>query len=63
MWIVEKKDNIYYAYLIPNSGLIGHPEDTECPACIEELEFIAEMFEKIGNKHDNPELLDGLKHK
>lgn len=63
LWIVENKDNIYYAYLIPNSGYIGHPEDAKYPEYTEELEGVAEVFEKIGNRYDNPELLEGLKYK
>jgi hypothetical protein len=62
LWIVENKDGIYYGYLIPNSGYIGHPEDAEYPKYTEELEVIAESFEKIGSKYDNPELLKGLKY-
>jgi hypothetical protein len=62
LWIVEKKNDIYYAYLIPNSGMIGHPENAKYPYHIEELEDIAESFEKIGSKYDNPELLEGLKY-
>jgi hypothetical protein len=62
LWIVEKKDGIYYGYLIPSSGYIGHPEDEEYPAYTEKLEFIARQFEKIGSKYDNPELLEGLKY-
>jgi len=41
---------------------MSHPADTKYPAYTEELASIAEQFKKIGNKYDNPELLQGLKY-
>jgi hypothetical protein len=58
LWIVEKKNDIWYANLIPHSGFAGHPEDAEYPYYTEELDTFAEEFEKIGNIHDNPELMN-----
>jgi hypothetical protein len=62
LWLVEKENDIYYAYLIPSSGCIKHSENIKYPACTVELECIAETFKKIGNKNDNPELLMGLQY-
>lgn len=51
-WIVEEKNGLYFACLVPNSGFIEHPEGTKYPAYIEELDAVCENFEVVGSKYD-----------
>jgi hypothetical protein len=63
LWLVDYVDNELKLCLIPNSGYFGHPDD-EYPAYIEDLDIAedSENWEKIGNKYDNPNLLEGLNY-
>lgn len=50
-WNVVKTEHGYEAWLIPNSGFFGHP-DNEYPAHKEELDSINEIFEIISEEQD-----------
>ena len=50
-WNVVKTERGYEAWLIPNSGAFGHP-DNEYPAYQEELDCIAGVFEIISDEQD-----------
>lgn len=56
LWTVVMKDEHFEAWLIPNSGFIGHP-DNEYPAYTEPLEYVCEVFEVSGNVEDNADWL------
>lgn len=56
LWTVVLKNGVYEAWLIPNSGLIGH-YDNEYPAYTEPLEDVCEVFEVVGNVEDNADWL------
>jgi hypothetical protein len=44
LWLVEEKNGVFTANLIPNSGFIKHPNDNY-PQYVEELEDVCEVFE------------------
>ena len=64
LWLVDYVENELKLCLIPNSGMFGHPND-EYPAYVEDIDLLedSDNWERIGNKYENAELLDGLNYK
>lgn len=59
LWIVRIEKGCFKVGLIPNSGIIKHPGNVQYPYQSELLYDVTDVFDNIGNKWDNPELLGG----
>jgi hypothetical protein len=57
--MVEFEDDCFKVGLIPNSGIIKHPDNAKYPLHTELLCDMAHILKPFTAKWDNPELLGG----
>jgi hypothetical protein len=58
LWMVEFEDDCFKVGLIPNSGIIKHPDNAKYPLHTELLCDMAHTLKPFTTKWDNPELVE-----